>query len=153
MILTKPRPFSVLLPHMLSRPVPIVARCLAPRCTLPHRSYCNVESTDLLELLLRNFELSQTDAQNELRWIQQHVESTTLYPIPLHDPKDQTKQIARKLCERRAAGEPLQYILGMPIYVVGSLELTLGRYDRFRTSHIEGPRTSTHPPPRDCVHH
>jgi len=53
----------------------------------------------LLDTLRRNPEIDAFDAENELRWIQQS--------LPVRNEKTLSF-----LVERRAKGEPLQYILG-----------------------------------------
>ena len=63
------------------------------------RSSTATSTQKLLERLAANTELDADDAQNELRWMKQSLPDL-----------DETKLAA--LVERRANGEPLQYILG-----------------------------------------
>ncbi|KAJ8068758.1 hypothetical protein OCU04_002454 [Sclerotinia nivalis] len=83
---------------------------------LPHalllRAY-NV--SPLLPLVLRETRILPS-AINELRWLREHVDKTTKYHLP-----NQKWRALLKLCQRRARGEPLQYILGTQPF--GELEI------------------------------
>lgn len=63
------------------------------------RGYSSVTRQHLLRKLLRNPELDEAGAQDELRWIKQSLSPGTTAELTA-------------LVERRAGGEPLQYILG-----------------------------------------
>lgn len=58
----------------------------------------------LLDRLLRNEELDRDSAEDELRWMQQAVQSS--------GPGAQKKSL-NEMVELRSAGMPLQYILGL----------------------------------------
>lgn len=58
----------------------------------------------LLESLLKNPELDRQDARNELRWMRQALSPE----VSASSKDDELVSMVR----RRAAGEPLQYILG-----------------------------------------
>ncbi|KAF7864520.1 hypothetical protein EAF04_006652 [Stromatinia cepivora] len=69
----------------------------------------------LLPLVLRETH-SLPSAINELRWLREHVDNTTSHHLP-----NQKWRTLLKLCQRRARGEPLQYILGTQPF--GELEI------------------------------
>ncbi|ESZ93685.1 hypothetical protein SBOR_5925 [Sclerotinia borealis F-4128] len=69
----------------------------------------------LLPLILRETR-TLSSAINELRWLREHVDSTT----SLHALNQKWRSLL-KLCQRRARGEPLQYILGTQPF--GELEI------------------------------
>ncbi|APA07739.1 hypothetical protein sscle_03g025090 [Sclerotinia sclerotiorum 1980 UF-70] len=79
---------------------------------LLHRAY-NV--SPLLPLVLRETR-SLPSAINELRWLREYVDKTTSCYLP-----NQKWRVLLKLCQRRARGEPLQYILGTQPF--GELEI------------------------------
>lgn len=58
----------------------------------------------LLDSLLKNPELDPQDARNELRWMRQSLS-------PSLSLSSRDTELA-SMVKRRAAGEPLQYILG-----------------------------------------
>jgi hypothetical protein len=60
-----------------------------------------------LRLVLRGTRTLDS-AVNELRWLKEHVQESLKSPTY---PR-QSRQRLLKLCQRRARGEPLQYILG-----------------------------------------
>lgn len=62
-----------------------------------------------LALLKRNSELSEEDARLEYGWIVSHVREE--FANGKNTTGSQIETV-RDLCARRAAGEPLQYILG-----------------------------------------
>ena len=69
-------------------------------------------SAALLDVLRRNKELSAEDAANELRWIRQAVrDDPALKPSGVERRDDES--VLLQLVQRRATGEPLQYVLGM----------------------------------------
>lgn len=80
-------------------------RALGPTCRL-YSTPSASNTTHLLSILQRNSELTATDAQNELRWLRQA--SNGVEPAR----RDGALEI---LVQRRGAGEPLQYILGMSV--------------------------------------
>ncbi|KAM0162802.1 hypothetical protein ACHAPG_001508 [Botrytis cinerea] len=69
----------------------------------------------LLPLVLRETR-SLSSAINELRWLREHVDKTMSHRVP-----SQKWRTLLKLCQRRAMGEPLQYILGTQPF--GELEI------------------------------
>ncbi|ATZ48076.1 Bcmtq1 [Botrytis cinerea B05.10] len=69
----------------------------------------------LLPLVLRETR-SLSSAINELRWLREHVDKTMSHRVP-----SQKWRTLLKLCQRRAIGEPLQYILGTQPF--GELEI------------------------------
>ncbi|WVQ64935.1 uncharacterized protein L199_003105 [Kwoniella botswanensis] len=67
---------------------------------------------DHVQTLLRNSELTEEDAVNELRWITQEVREKAIRQISRgRMPEVEEDSIAKKV-ERRGKGEPIQYILG-----------------------------------------
>lgn len=64
------------------------------------RASSSLACRSLLQKLLQNPELDEAEARNELRWIKQSLAHGT--------PSDKLAA----LVERRASGEPLQYVLG-----------------------------------------
>ncbi|CAG8976968.1 hypothetical protein HYALB_00010950 [Hymenoscyphus albidus] len=75
---------------------------------LPHSLLLRARKiSPLLPLVLRGTR-TWDSAVNELRWLREHVEQTTTTRDSLLSPHKRL----RILCERRAKGEPLQYILG-----------------------------------------
>lgn len=81
----------------------------------PTRRWLNTNQLDsLIRLLLRSTEISHPDAVRELRWIQEHASSSisTVTTSLLMDQRIRIDSLIRRCCERRANGEPLQYILG-----------------------------------------
>ncbi|KAL1406390.1 biotin holocarboxylase synthetase [Vanrija albida] len=74
------------------------ARALHTTC----RRYAARQS--LLEQLLRNPELDEQEAKNELRWMSEDARQRNV--------KQDADQVLEQMVRRRAAGEPLQYILG-----------------------------------------
>ena len=80
----------------------------------PSRSSVRWRSTSaaLLDVLRRNKEMSAEDAANELRWIRQAVrDDPALKPSGVERRDDES--VLLQLVQRRATGEPLQYVLGM----------------------------------------
>ncbi|KAF7941150.1 hypothetical protein BELL_0186g00020 [Botrytis elliptica] len=69
----------------------------------------------LLPLVLRETR-SLSSAINELRWLREYVDKTMSHRVP-----NQKRRTLLKLCQRRAIGEPLQYILGTQPF--GELEI------------------------------
>ncbi|KAF5879338.1 putative mrf1 mitochondrial n(5)-glutamine methyltransferase [Botrytis fragariae] len=69
----------------------------------------------LLPLVLRETR-SLSSAINELRWLREYVDKTMSHRVP-----NQKWRTLLKLCQRRATGEPLQYILGTQPF--GELEI------------------------------
>ncbi|KAF7907283.1 uncharacterized protein EAF01_004870 [Botrytis porri] len=69
----------------------------------------------LLPFVLRETR-SLSSAINELRWLSEYVDKTRSHRVP-----NQKWRILLKLCQRRAIGEPLQYILGTQPF--GELEI------------------------------
>jgi hypothetical protein len=67
------------------------------RTAIPTKELLPTE--ELLKTLKRNPEIDAEDAKNELRWMKQSL-------------PDQSERTLSLLVERRAKGEPLQYILG-----------------------------------------
>ncbi|THV54287.1 hypothetical protein BGAL_0030g00190 [Botrytis galanthina] len=80
--------------------------------TLLRRAY-NI--SPLLPLVLRETR-SLSSAINELRWLREYVDKTMSHRMP-----NQKWWTLLKLCQRRATGEPLQYILGTQPF--GELEI------------------------------
>lgn len=62
----------------------------------------------LLALLQRNPELGAADARAELRWMR----DTARRPIPGSSSGHDAEAALEAMVQRRARGEPLQYILG-----------------------------------------
>ncbi len=93
------------------------ARAHLPSHVLLRRDVSNLSCKgDCVESLLRNPELSEEEARNELHWIHQAVVDgfiSTTAPIPPNQDSTAIEGVTRQLCERRGEGEPLQYLLGM----------------------------------------
>lgn len=84
-------------------------------------------SASLIEVLRRNKEISAEDAINELRWIRQAIrEDPSL--VETHRHLDDEGCLA-ELVGRRAAGEPLQYVLGTFYPVSCLVKLRIGTTD------------------------
>lgn len=78
----------------------------------------------LLKTLLRNRELSREEAVNELRWIREEAredvqrQAAAIFVVSMPKKEDMEAMrglesgVVLSLVERRAQGEPLQYILG-----------------------------------------
>jgi methylase of polypeptide subunit release factors len=73
---------------------------------LPHSLLLRAKSP-LLRLILRGTRTLDS-ATNEFRWLKEHVQESVK---PSTCPR-LSRQRLLKLCQRRARGEPLQYILG-----------------------------------------
>ncbi|ORY04862.1 S-adenosyl-L-methionine-dependent methyltransferase [Clohesyomyces aquaticus] len=75
----------------------------------------------LLPLLLRPCR-TLAAAQNELRWLREHVDKLVQARRPVNRKlQQQPKALLRRLAVERASGKPLQYILGTEFF--GELEL------------------------------
>ena len=63
-------------------------------------------------------------ARNELRWLRQHVDAVFATAQRRHEPQPLAAKSAllRRLVQKRASGQPLQYVLGTEYF--GELELT-----------------------------
>jgi hypothetical protein len=115
-----------------------------------------------VQILLRNPELSPEDAENEARWIKvearESIQRQGAMLLGLTAPNSEDVEALSVLeCgrimgffARRAAGEPLQYVLGEHVAPC-SINLT-GRQCRLWTSQYHLPRPDTHTPPRDRTH-
>ncbi|KAK4688395.1 hypothetical protein P7C73_g1712, partial [Tremellales sp. Uapishka_1] len=101
----------------------LLQRSLRQLPSQARRCYSAVQTENLLKRLAQNAELDEKEARAELRWITQNVEDRLSKGIPsvaarrtdflapeaLAEARDESVQEA---VERRAAGEPLQYVLG-----------------------------------------
>ncbi|WVR03799.1 hypothetical protein IAU60_000794 [Kwoniella sp. DSM 27419] len=87
--------------------------CSVRTTARPHSQLHHDHSSEsLLAQLRTNPELDANDAQDELRWIREEVhEESSRAMRKGHLPPIEDEEVAR-LVQRRAAGEPLQYILG-----------------------------------------
>ena len=86
-----------------------------PPLTIPTTSQL-VQSSRYLPLLLKATG-DLPSAENELRWLREHVNKV----LPPTAPHQQRKRDLLALCKRRAKLEPLQYILGSQPF--GDLEI------------------------------
>ena len=98
-----------------------------------HPSYSRrtISSGHLIRILRKNEELDEEDAANEVRWILQAVQERRFPkaradadgrsrdsikgPKSRGSPDSQEEEAVLTMVERRARGEPLQYILGMSL--------------------------------------
>ena len=109
----------------------------------------------LIDVLLRNPELDTASAKQEIQWMADEIygscRTTTGPSAQLH------QGYLEQLVQRRAAGEPLQYVLGESVLDSRwfGIEITkpTTRIYRFRATHPYLPCTCTHSATRDCRHH
>lgn len=98
---------AILLSFYLHVPMPRLSRALLLRA---------YNISPLLPLVLRETR-TLSSAINELRWLREYVDNKTFHH---HTPRQKSKTLL-KLCQRRARGEPLQYLLGTQPF--GELEI------------------------------
>jgi methylase of polypeptide subunit release factors len=60
-------------------------------------------------------------ANNELRWLKQHAKSTVGVSTKRNHQGPEWQALLRRLCEKRARGVPLQYLIGNQPF--GDLEI------------------------------